>query len=234
MEINPKYVSSRSNRKLPISSLLGNLISPRANIQERIPSAKRRELQDFSKLQRTNQNCDVSTEISTRNNLNQFYLNKIFKHVDREKNTNSVLKRTKTLKEFSFDNPDSKLISSIITTDLNTKRGLKAIAITKIPLNELLAIKPIKSFEFNGTVRRMLHLPSFKIYDLTNESIAEMNTFEKNHLKKSLLCWKNLDTKNSKLAKIIDLHWNNPEESVTILQEPSKYGYLSVYSSHSD
>ena len=87
---------------------------------------------------------------------------------DKEDDVKKQIKKLIVFKKKASNTSESKFFDSK-NEDVKVKLIDKAsmvMAPVKIELNELITIKKVKNTARNGTIRRMLHVPSFKVFDV--------------------------------------------------------------------
>lgn len=104
----------------------------------------------------------------------------------------------------------------------------ESVVSSVLQLNELITLKKIQTTESNGILKRMVHGPSLKLFDIQEEPIAEFKSKETVQLKEWLSSWRQNFPKAINLAKVYSCFWNSPEGCVSILMEPAKQGFLST------
>ena len=133
-------------------------------------------------------------------------------------------KISESLKIPSFE----KLISHALNNKVNIVEKLQTMSNFKIYLNELLTLKKSKITSNRGIVKKMLHAPSFRIYDVQEESINEIKGKENIVLRDRINYWRLNLCQSKYLQKIYNSFWNSPEGCISVVMEPAKRGYLSV------
>jgi hypothetical protein len=99
--------------------------------------------------------------------------------------------------------------------------------IPKIQLSQFITLKKIRTTINHGIVKRMLHVPTFRIYDILEEPLAELKSRENNMLRDWTNIWKSNFDSNRNLLRIYTCFWNSPEGSLSILVESAKKNFLA-------
>lgn len=86
-----------------------------------------------------------------------------------------------------------------------------------VRLEEMITLSVLKSSCSSGTVRKVLHAPSFQIYASKEISINTVAT-RKNVLD-TLKAWQNVQSSARYLVEINSSFWNTPEGCVTLIME---------------
>ena len=120
------------------------------------------------------------------------------------------------------------LITDPSDNKVNIVEKFQTISNFKIYLNELLTLKKSKITSSHGIVKKMLHAPSFRIYDVQEEPITEMKGKENIALRDRINFWRINLCQSKYLQKIYNSYWNSPEGCISVVMEPAKRGYLSV------
>ena len=143
--------------------------------------------------------------------------------------TGKNLDTDKTKISESLKIPDfEKLINNAVNNKVNIVEKFQTISNSKIYLNELLTLKKSKITSSRGIVKKMLHAPSFRIYDVQEESINEIKGKENIALRDRINYWRLNLSQSKYLQKIYSSFWNSPEGCISVVMEPAKRGYLSV------
>ena len=120
----------------------------------------------------TNANSIASFSIQAaavaNNNTPQGFLGNIpvssnFKMISKNEDITKQIKKLFVFKKMTSKSPDTPI------EDLRVKvleKGIKPSVVSSFRLNELITLKKVKMTQNRGAVKRMLHAPTFKIYDL--------------------------------------------------------------------
>jgi len=147
-----------------------------------------------------------------------------FKMISKNEDITKQIKKLFVFKKITSKSPDTPM------EDLRVKvleKGVKPSVLSSFRLNELITLKKVKMTQNRGAVKRMLHAPTFKIYDLQEEPISELGSKEAMHIKERLNEWRSNFFNSPYLLRIYSCFWNSPEGCVSILLEPSKSGLLN-------
>jgi len=86
-----------------------------------------------------------------------------FKMISKNEDITKQIKKLFVFKKITSKSPDTPM------EDIRVKvleKGIKPSVLSSFRLNELITLKKVKMTQNRGAVKRMLHAPTFKIYDL--------------------------------------------------------------------
>ena len=85
-----------------------------------------------------------------------------------------------------------------------------------IKLDECLTLKMVKKLQHGGYIKKILNVPNFKVYFLEEKPISAKD--DKLLIKQELDKW-NACPPNTYQLKNMGLHWNTPEQFLSLLEE---------------
>jgi hypothetical protein len=147
-----------------------------------------------------------------------------------EKNLDELGKQIKKLiifKKVSSKSPESKFFSE--KEEVKVKVVNKESLNTQVlQLNELITLRKVKTTHSQGTIKRMVHAPTLRIFDIEEEPISELKSVESIAMREWINNWRHHFSKSQNLARVYTCFWNSPEGCVSIVMEPAKNGFLLV------
>lgn len=90
----------------------------------------------------------------------------------------------------------------------------------------MVSLAMVKGNSSSGPIKKMLHVPSFKVYCVKEVPIYSWDT--RNMLKKLIAEWEQAThgDVNPHMVSIVGTHWNTPEGCVSIVLESMNGGSL--------
>lgn len=147
-----------------------------------------------------------------------------------EKNLDELGKQIKKLiifKKVGSKSPESKFFNE--PDDVKIKVVSKEALNTQVlQLNELITLRKIKTTQSQGTIKRMVHAPTLRVFDIEEEPISELKSVESIAMREWINSWKQNFSTSANLARVYTCFWNSPEGCVSIVMEPAKNGFLLV------
>ena len=114
----------------------------------------------------TNGNSVASFSIQANNNNPGGLLGNIptnFKMISKNEDITKQIKKLFVFKKITSKSPDTPIEEMRVKV---LEKGIKPSVVSSFRLNELITLKKVKMTQNRGAVKRMLHAPTFKIYDL--------------------------------------------------------------------
>lgn len=84
-------------------------------------------------------------------------------------------------------------------------------------LEEMLTISILKSGRYSGSVKKMLHVPTLRLYAVKEEPVQTREI--RQNLREWITLWQNIENSPQNLVRVHSTFWNTPEGCVSIVMD---------------
>ena len=97
---------------------------------------------------------------------------------------------------------------------------------SRVKLEEMITLAVLKSTHQSGTVKKMLHAPTLKLYNVKEVPLWSRET--RKSIKEWISLWQHSLNEQPNFVTVNGTYWNVPEGCVSILQDHCYCGSLLV------
>lgn len=117
----------------------------------------------------------------------------------------------------------SEIDIDVIQKIMSKQSEIKHLVNSAIKLEEMLTLSLLKNSRYSGAVKKMLHVPTLKLYAIKEEPVSTREI--RQTLREWITLWQNI-THSKYLLKVLSTFWNTPEGCVSIVMEYVNGGSL--------